>query len=94
MHISCLEMEAVFNTVVHFLPQLENQNILIRSDNTTVVQYLNKKNGTHSPPLSMKDLRIWQLAIAHNIFLKAAPIAGKLNVLPDQSSRVQIRQTE
>ena len=60
MHINCLEIEAVFNTIFHFLPQLENHNILIRSDNITVVQYLNKQGGTHSAVLCMKTWKIWQ----------------------------------
>lgn len=94
MHINSLEMEAVFNTLVHFLTQLRNQSILVRSDNTTVVQYLNKQGGTHSPFLCMQTWKIWKFAIVNNMFLKAAHIAGKLNILPDQLSRVKIRPTE
>ena len=45
-HINCLELEAVFRTVKHFLPSLKNKNVLIRSDNTTTVQYINKQGGT------------------------------------------------
>ncbi|VDI40432.1 Hypothetical predicted protein [Mytilus galloprovincialis] len=49
LHINSLEMEAVFLTVKHFLPKLINKNVLIRSDNATVVRYINKQGGTRSP---------------------------------------------
>ena len=42
-HINLLEMEAVLRTVKNFLPYLKNQQVLIRSDNTTVVQFINKQ---------------------------------------------------
>ena len=43
-HINVLEMEAVLRTVKHFLPYLQGQHVLIRSDNTTVVQFTNQPN--------------------------------------------------
>lgn len=94
LHINCLELEAVLLTVKNFLPQLRNQNLLIRSDNTTVCQFLNKEGGTRSPQLCYKTWELLKLAIRNNIRLKAAHIAGKLNVLPDQLSRIVIRPTE
>lgn len=93
-HINLLELEAVLLTVTHFLPQLKNHNVLIRSDNTTVVQYINKQGGTKSPHLCYKTWDLWKLAIKNNIHLKAAHIAGRLNIVPDQLSRVRIRPTE
>ena len=36
--INLLELEAVLLTMAHFLPQLKKHNVLIKSDNTTVVQ--------------------------------------------------------
>ena len=94
LHINCLEMEAVYKAFLHFLPLITNQSVLVRSDNTTVVQYLNKQGGTRSTYLCMQTWKIWQVAIKANIWLKAAHIAGRLNVLPDQLSRIRIRPTE
>ena len=51
LHINLLELEAVFLTVKHFLPVLNNKNVLIRSNSTTVCQYVNRQGGTKSPPL-------------------------------------------
>ena len=42
-HINMLELEAVCRTIAYFLPALQNQNVLLRCDNTTVVQYINKQ---------------------------------------------------
>lgn len=93
-HINCLEMEAVFLTLKHFQRQIQNKTVLIRCDNTTVVQYINKQGGTKSPRLCYQTWDLWNWAISQNIKLKAAHIAGKLNVLADHLSRVKIRQTE
>mgnify|MGYP003692492213 CR=1 FL=1 len=50
-HINCIEMEAVFLSLKHFQKQIQNKTVLIRCDNTTVVQYINKQEGTKSPLL-------------------------------------------
>lgn len=42
-HINMLELEAVCRTIAYFLQALQNQNVLLRCDNTTVVQYINKQ---------------------------------------------------
>ena len=94
LHINCLEMEAVFLSLKHFQKQIQNKTVLIRCDNTTVVQYINKQGGTKSPRLCYQTWELWNWAIDQNIKLKAAHIAGKSNILADQLSRVKIRQTE
>jgi hypothetical protein len=41
-------MEAVMLSIhVHFLPKLVGKNVLIRLDNSTVVRYISKQEGTH-----------------------------------------------
>jgi ribonuclease HI len=94
LHINCLEMEAVFLALKKFIHVLRGQKVLIRTDNTTVVQYVNKQGGTKSPSLCIQVWNLWQFAIENKVQLKAAHIAGNLNILPDQLSRVRIRQTE
>lgn len=94
LHINCLEMEAVIKCLVHFLHLLENQCVLIRCDNSTVVQYINKQGGTRSVQTCYLAWKLWQIAIKHNVQLKAAHVAGHLNVLADNLSRVRIRATE
>ncbi len=47
-HINCLEMLAVFRALKHFLPHLRNHNVLVRTDNTAVVSYINHQGGLRS----------------------------------------------
>ena len=96
MHINWLELKAVYLTLRHFLPQLKGYTVLIRSDNTTVVQYIAKEGGTRSPRLCYLTWDIWQLARANNIILKSAHVAGVLNVLADRLSRgrIHVRPSE
>ena len=47
LHINVLEMKAVILALQHFILQLQGKVVLIVSDNTTVVSYLNKQGGTH-----------------------------------------------
>ena len=94
LHINCLEMEAVYLTIQHFQDILKNKQILIRSDNTTVVRYINKQGGTHSPDLCMRTWKLWQYALDNQMNLKSAHIAGKKNILADNLSRIKIRPTE
>ncbi len=47
-HINCLEMLAVFRALKHFLLHLINHNVLVRTDNTAVVSYINHQGGLRS----------------------------------------------
>ncbi len=44
-HINCLEMLAVFQVLKHFLPDLRGHHVLVRTDNTSVVSYINRQGG-------------------------------------------------
>ncbi len=73
-HINCLEMLAVFRALKHFLPDLRNHNVLVRTDNTAVVSYINHQGGLRLRPLYILSLR-------------AVYIPGHLNVGADILSR-------
>ncbi|CAC5399049.1 unnamed protein product [Mytilus coruscus] len=92
-HINLLELEVVIRTVQHFLPQLQNQNVLLKCDNTTVVQYVNKQ-GAQSHYLCYKTWCLMKMAIQNNLTIRAAHIAGKLNIPADHLSRNKIQPTE
>ena len=57
-HISALEMSAVMQMMRHFLTRIQGKHVLIRSDNMTVVSYLNKQWGPKSPSLCVQT---WHL---------------------------------
>ncbi len=50
-HINRLEREAVFLALKEFRAQLERQHVLIRTDNTSVVSYINRQGGIRSKAL-------------------------------------------
>ena len=86
-HINVLEMEAVHRCLIHFLPLVQNQSVLLLSDNLTVVCYLNKQGGTRSPRLCSMSLNILQWCDEHGVVLIAKHLAGALNIVADQLSR-------
>lgn len=93
-HINMLELEAVCRTVAYFLPALQNRNVLLRSDNTTVVQYINKQGGTKSVSLCYKVWELFKMTLQHAIHIKAAHLSGHHNFLADRLSRPIVRPTE
>ena len=95
-HINFLEMLAVQKALTHFRNPLIGKLLMIRSDNSTVVSYINRQGGTRSPQLCMLVWTIYQWCMKWNIQIKAAHIPGKKNVLADSLSRgnVKVKITE
>jgi hypothetical protein len=87
LHINLLELRAVALALEAFLPCLPKGVIRIRSDNSTVVAYINRQGGTVSRSLSVQaeSLLIW--ASEHGLSLVAVHIQGAANILADALSR-------
>ena len=47
LHINVLELKAVFLALRHFKDQCQDQTVLVATDNSTVVAYINKQ-GEHT----------------------------------------------
>ena len=47
LHINVLELKAVSLALRSFKDQCQNQTVLVATDNSTVVTYINKQGGTH-----------------------------------------------
>ena len=77
-------------------PLYQHYNIvLIATDNTTVVAYVNKEGGMNSGPLCTLLWRILTWCTRNAVTLKARHIPGHLNVIADKLSRLgQTIQTE
>ncbi len=86
-HINCLEMLAVFRALKHFLPDLRNHNVLVRTDNTAVVSYINHQGGLRSLPLCKLAHQILVWSQDKFLSLRAVYIPGHLNVGADILSR-------
>ncbi|KAI2643984.1 enzymatic polyprotein [Labeo rohita] len=56
-HINCLEMLAVFRALKQFLPDLIGRHVLVRTDNTAVVYYINHQGG--KTPLAESSSCSW-----------------------------------
>lgn len=87
LHINNLEMKAVRLSLLQFRDRVQNQCVLLSSDNTTVVSYIRKQGGTHSRSLFLETRLLFALCQDLGITLQAKHIAGKLNVLADSLSR-------
>ena len=87
MHINVLELWAVWKGLKVFLPFLRHKEVLIQTDNTAVLYYINKSGGTRSILLcsNLWDMMLW--CQKHGIHLQAVHVPGKDNVLADRLSR-------
>ena len=95
LHINVLEMKAVFLALQHFKTDCYTNQVLIASDNTSVVAYINKQGGTKSAELCALIWRILAWCNKNQVTLRARHVPGSLNVIADGlSRRDQIQNTE
>ena len=87
LHINCLEMRAVANTIKAFAEELRNEVVIIATDNSTVVNYINKEGGTRSFSLEEEPIKLFEITMALNVHLRARHIAGSLNLVAGTLSR-------
>ena len=96
LHINHLELKAVFLALKQFRTLCYNKTVLVATDNTTVVAYINKEGGgMKSGSLCALLWRILSWCTRQQITLRARHIPGRLNVIADKLSRLgQTIQTE
>ena len=95
LHINYLELKAVFLALKEFQELCIGKMVLVATDNTTVVAYINKEGGMRSGPLCALLWRILTWCSQRQVTLKARHIPGHLNVIADKLSRLgQTIQTE
>ena len=95
LHINYLELKAVFLALKEFQKLCMGKMVLVATDNTTVVAYINKEGGMRSGPLCPLLWRIFTCSTGKQVTLKARHIPGRLNVVADKLSRSgQTIQTE
>ncbi|KAJ8009614.1 hypothetical protein DPEC_G00090730 [Dallia pectoralis] len=86
-HINWLEMLAVYQALKHFLPDLRGHHVLVRSDNTSVVFYINHQGGLRSRPLYNLARQVLLWSHGKLLSLRAIFIPGYLNQGADTLSR-------
>ena len=94
VHINSLELRAVFLALKDFEDVVLGQSVLVRTDNTTVVAYINHQGGTHSPSLCRLALDLWGWCLPRQIHLVASHIPGQENLLADFLSRGKFLPSE
>ena len=83
-----LELKAVFLALQEFQDLCFDKIVLVATDNTTVVSYINKEGGMRSGPLCALLWRILTWCTRKQVTLKARHIPGRLNVVADKLSRL------
>ena len=86
-HSNYLEMLAVWMALLRGEDRCLASPILILSDNSTVIAYIQKAGGTKSPQLCMLAYRLLLWCRSRKIVLVACHIPGRLSVLADSLSR-------
>ena len=70
-------------------PSLKNSCIKLHSDNYAVVYILNKQTSKN-PSIMFLVRRYVLCCMRNNLLIKAVHVPGKLNILPDLLSRLQV----
>ena len=86
-HINVLELRAVHLALSQFLPFIRNRHVLVRTDNTTVVCYINRQGGVRSARLLQVAHRLLLWAASRLKSLRAIYLPGQENVVADYLSR-------
>ncbi|CAM4528872.1 unnamed protein product [Leuciscus chuanchicus] len=86
-HINRLEMLAVFRALRSFITDLRGHHVLVHTDNTSVVAYINHQGGLRSRPLSNLARHILLWSQGKLLSLRAAYIPGVQNIGADTLSR-------
>ncbi|KAI2653889.1 ORF V: Enzymatic polyprotein [Labeo rohita] len=86
-HINCLELLAVLLALRRFRPTLRHKHVLVRTDSTATVAYINRQGGLRSRRMSQLacHLLLWSQTWLKS--LRAIHIPGELNRAADQLSR-------
>ncbi len=86
-HINILELWAVHLALRQLGPRVKGRFILVRTDNMSVVAYLNKEGGTRSPSLCQQVIRLLTWCQERGIRLRGEHVPGVDNLVADALSR-------
>ncbi len=89
-HINCLELLAVHLALNRLKRRLRGEHVLVRTDSTVTVAYINRQGGLRSCRMSQlaRHLLLWSRK--HLRSLRAIHIPGLLNQTADELSRAAL----
>ncbi|KAK0417298.1 hypothetical protein QR680_012929 [Steinernema hermaphroditum] len=86
-HINVLELKAILFGLRVFAERMRDCAVLIQSDNTVAISYINRFGGTANNRLIELARTIWFWARDRNLFLIATHLPGRENAVADAESR-------
>ncbi len=86
-HINCLELLAVWLALRRFKTQLHDKHVLVRTDNTATVVYINHQGSLRSCRMSQLTRHLLLWSQKHLRSLCAVHVPGELNRAADELSR-------
>ena len=89
LHINALEIKAVLFAFRCFFRYTYTCSILIHSDSSTVVAYINNQGGTISARVCDMALELWEFCIKRDISISAVHVPGVENSRADFLSRLE-----
>ncbi|KAI5640410.1 hypothetical protein NE865_07161 [Phthorimaea operculella] len=90
-HSNLKEMWAIIQAVQAHQPILRNSNVLIQSDNKSVVSYIRNEGGLRSKNLYLMAHMLFQILDRNNILVIPHHIPGQYNVEADMLSRQKLQ---
>ncbi|XP_018496867.1 uncharacterized protein LOC108864903 [Galendromus occidentalis] len=87
LHISALELKAIFLAVQRLARNYSNTSIAIRTDNTNAMHCINNFGSIRSTTLNALSRQLWSWAFERNVYLRATYLPGVQNELADLLSR-------
>ena len=85
--IAVKELFAIYYGFKSFLHMFTGSHVLIRTDNTVALSYVQKMGGINSSIMDIYAKKLWSLAADNNIWISASFIAGRDNTDADFASR-------
>ena len=79
LHINILDMMAICLALKKAIKYIHHSCVMISTDNTTVVSYINKQGGTHTPILCEEVWKIHRWCLEHDILIGVHHIPGRFN---------------
>ena len=87
LHINTLETQAIYFVCLSLLRNVSNASILIKSDSTTAIAYINNLGGVRSEEIFSVISELYDFCIKRNLRIQASHIRGCLNSHADSLSR-------
>ena len=93
IHINILELIAAWYTLASLCDDMRNTHIRLMIDNQTALAYINAMGGKRSQ-CNRITRKIWEWCIQRGIWLSAAYIKSKDNIIADSMSRINHKNSE